>query len=86
MVRRLPHVALQLLRFSSEEELESLYYNSIKQALYLRQGTTKTMQTLPKSQQQQLWDALKTGTYAPRTRWPLSSDPTCAASRAGLLQ
>lgn len=56
-------VARQLVAVDDADAPEWNFYNTLKQALFLRYGTTKPMMTLSKTDQTQLWEGLVSGAF-----------------------
>ena len=63
---------LQVLRCPSEDTVRWQYYNSTKQAMYLKRGSVDSMMTLSKDMQSQLWLGVLSST-CPRCRWICSN-------------
>jgi autophagy-related protein 5 len=49
----------KLLPCENEKAVEIHYMHSLKQATYLRIGTTKTIMSLPEAQQTRIWESVK---------------------------
>eukprot|EP00510_Aplanochytrium_minuta_P006647 CAMPEP_0184037284 /NCGR_PEP_ID=MMETSP0955-20130417/37847_1 /TAXON_ID=627963 /ORGANISM="Aplanochytrium sp, Strain PBS07" /LENGTH=249 /DNA_ID=CAMNT_0026325309 /DNA_START=114 /DNA_END=860 /DNA_ORIENTATION=+ len=61
-----------ILAFRDSSTVETSFFSSLKQGLYLSQGSTEAVRDLPVSKQNELWEAVTSGTL--EKYWEVYSD------------